>query len=152
MSVTERLGGAQRVGYALFLAAVCPGLVAALHGQPAADAAVLTANGETAMDLLTAASIGTAIAVGLRAGPFGFLGAVLEFAGTSSFLVGGTGAPYAVAGFLLVFGGGVTWSGGWRDLLVPEKPGADDEDDEEEEEEETPEDESPPVASGVGSR
>ena len=107
------------MAYALFVAAVSPTLVVALDGQPAATRPLIVAQGEVLADFQTLVSIGTVIAVTARTGPLGFLGSVLEFAGTSSYLLGGTGLFYVVAGFLLVFGGGITWTYSLREYVLP---------------------------------
>ncbi|MFB6194028.1 MAG: hypothetical protein ABEI75_03090 [Halobaculum sp.] len=121
MGTVERLRDPEVVGYALFVAAVSPALLAALHGQPAAKQPLLVARGETLADFQTVVSVGTVIAVTLRTGPLGFVGSVLEFAGTSSYLLGGTGVAYAAVGFLLVFTGAITWTYSLRRYVFPRR-------------------------------
>lgn len=111
------------VGYALFLAVVSPAVLVALHGEPVASQPVLVGREQTVADVQTVVAVGTVIAVTIRAGPLGFAGSVLEFAGTSSYLLGGTGVAYAVVGFLLVMTGGVTWSRSLRGTVLPASVG-----------------------------
>ncbi len=107
------------VGYAVLLAAVSPVLVGTLHGTPIASEPVLVGRTQVVADFQTVVSIGTVVAVTIRAGPLGFAGSILEFAGASSYLLGGTGISYLVVGFGLVFVGGLTWNRSLRDTVVP---------------------------------
>lgn len=107
------------VGYALFLGAVSPTLLVALHGEPVASQPVLVGRTQTVADFQTVVSVVTVVAVTIRAGPLGFAGSILEFAGTSSYLLGGTGLAYAVVGFGLVVAGGLTWTRSLRGTVLP---------------------------------